>query len=102
MDESVVRDTRDVDIILNEFAGQKVREEYLLPVPEIDEYELIEEARTLPLDRLVTRKLTSFRDKDRVHIRDMISVGLIDPSWLGRFAPELRRRLEDLLNDPDG
>src|SRR5690606_21898375 len=46
------------------FAGKKVREEYLEPVPQIDEYELIEDARTLPLDRLVKMKLTSFRDKD--------------------------------------
>jgi hypothetical protein len=143
VDESVVRNTRDVDIVLNEadleraktaleaegfiyrrsagvsifldgpeakardavhvvFAGKKVREEYPLPVPEIDEYEMIADARTLPLERLVTMKLTSFRDKDRVHIRDMISVGLIDQSWLSRLVPELRLRLENLLNDPDG
>ncbi len=143
VDESVVRNTRDVDIILNEsdleaaivaleaegfiyrraagitmfldgphakardavqviFAGKKVREEYPEPVPEIDQYELMEEARTLPFERLVTMKLTSFRDKDRVHIRDMISIGLIDESWPERFRPELRVRLEELLNDPDG
>lgn len=143
VDESVVRNTRDVDIILNEsdleaaiaalesegfiyrrslgitmfldgpnakardavhvlFAGQKVREEYSEPVPEIDEYELIEDARTLPLEQLVKMKLTSFRDKDRVHIRDMISIGLIDESWLDRMPHQLRIRLDELLNDPDG
>lgn len=143
VDESVVRNTRDVDIILNEsdleraipaleaegfiyrrsagvtmfldgpqakardavhvvFAGKKVRPEYPEPVPEIDQYELIEDARTLPFERLVTMKLTSFRDKDRVHIRDMISINLIDESWLDRLTPELRGRLEELLNDPDG
>ena len=47
-------------------------------------------------------KLTSFRRKDQVHILDMISIGLIDESWLERFSPELRLRLEELLNDPDG
>ena len=26
-------------------------------------------------------KLTSFRDKDRTHLRDLISVGLVDESW---------------------
>lgn len=143
VDESVVRNTRDVDIILNEsdleaaiaalesegfiyrrslgitmfldgpnakardavhvlFAGQKVREEYSEPVPEIDQYELIEDARTLPLEQLVKMKLTSFRDKDRVHIRDMISIGLIDESWLDRMPHQLRIRLDELLNDPDG
>jgi hypothetical protein len=47
-------------------------------------------------------KLTSYRDKDRVHIRDMISIGLIDESWLDRLSPVLRGRLDELLNDPDG
>lgn len=84
------------------FAGKKVREEYPEPVPEIDEYELIQDARTLPFERLVRMKLTSFRDKDRVHIRDMISIGLLDSTWLERLSPELRLRLEELLNDPDG
>lgn len=143
VDESVVRNTRDVDIILNEsdldrataaleqvgfiyrraasvsmfldgpnakerdavhvvFAGKKVREEYPEPVPMIDDYELIEEAKTLPLEALVRMKLTSFRDKDRVHIRDMISVQLIDDSWPARLSPELRVRLQELLDDPDG
>ena len=143
VDESVVRNTRDVDIILNEsdleaaivalkgegfiyrqavgvtmfldgpdakawdavhvvFAGQKVREEYPEPVPEIDEYELIEDARTLPLEPLVRMKLTSYRRKDQVHLQDMISAGLIDESWLDRLPSELGRRLEELLNDPDG
>lgn len=143
VDESVVRNTQDVDIILNEpdldraievlgkvgfifrraagismfldgpdakardavhvlFSGKKVREEYPAPVPEIDQYEMMADARTLPLDRLIGMKLTSFRDKDRVHIRDMISIGLIDSSWLDRFAPELQRRLKELLDDPNG
>jgi len=143
VDESVVRNTRDVDIILNEsdldraivaleevgfiypraagvsmfldgpaakardavhvvFAGKKVREEYPEPVPNIDDYELIEDAKTLPFEALVKMKLTSFRRKDQVHILDMISVGLIDKSWLARLSPELRRRLQELLDDPDG
>jgi hypothetical protein len=84
------------------FSGKKVREEYPAPVPEIDQYEMMADARTLPLDRLVGMKLTSFRDKDRVHIRDMISIGLIDSSWLDRFSPELKRRLKELLDDPNG
>ena len=143
VDESVVRNTRDVDIILNEpdleaakvalaaegfiyrraasvtmfldgpdakardavhvlFAGKKVREEYSEPVPQIDEYELIEDARTLPLEGLVRMKLTSYRRKDQVHVLDMISIGIIDESWLERLPSALRPRLEELLNDPDG
>jgi hypothetical protein len=143
VDESVVRNTQDVDIILNEsdldraitaleaegfiyrrsagvtmfldgpdakardavhvvFAGKKVRDEYPAPVPEIDQYEFMEDARTLPLEQLVVMKLTSYRRKDQVHLLDMISIGLLDESWLERLSSELRLRLEELLNDPDG
>ena len=84
------------------FARKKVREDFPETVPAIDEFELIEEARTLPLERLVEMKLNSFRDKDRVHLRDMISVGLIDETWLPRLSPLLCSRLQELLNDPDG
>jgi hypothetical protein len=143
VDESAVRNTRDVDLIINRsdlpraiealeaagfiyrhaggidmfldgadakardavhivFAGEKVREEYLLPVPAIEEFELIKSARTLPFEALVRMKLTSFRDKDRVHVRDMILVGLVDETWLDRIPGELRERLQFLLDTPNG
>ncbi|MEZ6087673.1 MAG: hypothetical protein R3C05_06540 [Pirellulaceae bacterium] len=47
-------------------------------------------------------KLTSFRDKDRVHVDDMISVDIIDESWPSRYDEPLRGRLQQLLDDPDG
>jgi hypothetical protein len=47
-------------------------------------------------------KLTSFRDKDRTHLRDLIDVGLIDASWLSRYPKELATRLKELLDNPDG
>ncbi len=47
-------------------------------------------------------KLTSFRDKDRVHLRDLIEVGLIDANWLPRLPVELRDRLQNLLEYPEG
>ena len=47
-------------------------------------------------------KLTSYRRKDQVHLLDLISVGLIDGSWLNRLPRDLQVRLEELLNDPDG
>ena len=58
--------------------------------------------RLVSLDALVRMKLTSFRDKDRVHIRDLIGVGLVDESWLERVAPSLRDRLQAMLDDPEG
>ena len=143
IDESAVRNTRDVDIILNRadlesaitalkasgfiyrrsagvtmfldgpdakardavhviFAGEKVRDEYCEPVPSIENCERLKDLRTLPLEALVRMKLTSFRDKDRVHLRDMLDVGLIDGTWPDRFPPKLGARLQDLVDDPDG
>ncbi len=32
----------------------------------------------------------------------MISIGLIDATWLNRFSPELKVRLQELLEDRDG
>jgi hypothetical protein len=58
--------------------------------------------RVLSLEALVRMKLTSFRDKDRVHLRDLLDVGLVDASWLQRFPRELAERLQQLLSDPNG
>jgi len=58
--------------------------------------------RVVALESLVRMKLVSFRDKDRVHLRDLIDVGLVDESWTERFPPELASRLRQLLESPDG
>jgi hypothetical protein len=71
-------------------------------VPNIGEFALMEQARTLPLEALVRMKLTSNRRKDQVHVLDMISIGLIDDTWLPRYSPELAARLQTLLDDPEG
>ena len=85
------------------FAGEKVREEYPEPVPDITDFELMEDAKTLPFEALVRMKLTSFRpQKYQVHIQDMISVRLVDESWLERLSPKLGSRLKELLDDPEG
>jgi len=83
------------------FAGEKVRQEYHTSAPRLiinkqhDAFKLIE------LEPLITMKLTSFRLKDRVHLLDMIDVGLLDSSWCERLQPELTERLQELLDNPD-
>lgn len=57
---------------------------------------------TLPLETLVRMKLNAFRRKDQVHLADMISLGMIDASWLARLPEKLRPRLKSLLDDPNG
>jgi hypothetical protein len=84
------------------FAGEKVRPDDAVPAPDVSESEDIEHHRTLRLDALVRMKLTSFRDKDRMHLRDMIDVELVDDSWCGRLPPELAARLKELLQHPEG
>ena len=84
------------------FASEKVREEYLLPAADVDESELVGPFRVLALEALVRMKLTSYRRKDQVHLLDMLSVGLINESWCGRFVSELGTRLQELIDDPDG
>jgi hypothetical protein len=84
------------------FAGEKVRAHYAAPAPNLASTEYHEAYKLLALEPLVQMKLTSFRDKDRTHLRDMIEVGLIEHSWLKSLQPELAARLKELLDNPDG
>lgn len=84
------------------FANEKVREEYVQPTPSVTESERTPQFRVLTLEALVRMKLTSNRDKDRTHVRDMIGVGLIDSTWPERFHPVLAERLRDILATPEG
>ena len=84
------------------FAGEKVRQQYTAPAPDLTETGQHEAYKLLGLEPLVRMKLTSFRRKDQVHLQDLIEVGLVDSSWLARLQPDLAVRLQELLDDPDG
>ncbi len=84
------------------YAGEKVRRDYDHNLPEIDESERAVEFQVANLEALMRMKLTSYRLKDRVHILDLIGVGLIDATWPARFPPPLGDRLQQLLDDPNG
>lgn len=143
VDETAVRNTRDVDILIRAedlpaleaamlsagfhhretagmqmfvesptgsardavhvvICGEWVRPGEHAPNPDIEPAVQAGGFRTVTLDALVRMKLNSFRDKDRVHLRDMISLGMVDASWLGRLPDPFRDRLAALLADPDG
>lgn len=143
VDESAVRNTQDVDLLLRRsdldaarqaleasgfvyrhiagmeifldgpnakprdavhviIAGEKVRAEHLFSAPDVDQSEPTEALRLIHLDALVRMKLTSFRDKDRMHLRDLLDVGLIDASWRDKLPPALAERLSTLIDNPDG
>jgi len=83
------------------FAGEKVRPDYPEAAPDVTASEPAAGFRVVTLDALVRMKLTSFRDRDRVHVRDLLSVGLVDDTWLPRLSPLLATRLKTLLDNPE-
>ena len=48
---------------------------------------------------LIRMKLVANRDHDRVHLRDMIDVGLIERAMLAGLPAELAVRLDALLTE---
>jgi hypothetical protein len=84
------------------FAGEKVREDYSQPAPDITTIDDPAGFRVLMFDSLVQMKLLSNRDKDKTHIRDLIGVGLIDQTWLAKLPPILAERLKSILDTPEG
>lgn len=80
------------------WAGEKVRPEYECAAPTVDKrQEITPGIEVVAIDELVQMKLQSNRDQDRVHLRDMIDVGLIDRKMLGRLPASLAASLEPLL-----
>jgi hypothetical protein len=82
------------------FIREKVRREYLEPVPEFTKPTVTKEGILLaPVSDLVRMKLTSFRLRDKVHLLDMDSVGLITPEIEHSLPDALRSRLEQVRKE---
>jgi hypothetical protein len=81
------------------WAGEKVRPEYELPSPAIEQRQTLSGIHTISLSGLVLMKLMANRDQDRVHLRDMIDAGLVDRDVLGQLPPSLAERFEVLLSE---
>lgn len=80
------------------WAGEKVRPEYETIAATIDQRELLAHGLwVVALPELVRMKLQANRDQDRVHLRDMIDVGLIGREILETLPPTLAARLLPLL-----
>lgn len=86
------------------FENEKVRKEYAHPVPPILENPPRSEQdyAIVPLESLVRMKLTSFRLKDRVHLLDLMGIGLITPEIENTLPPDLLARLRELQQNPEG
>ena len=142
-DEGAVRNTKDVDVLLNRsdlpraekamsaagfemaevdgvtmfldradptpsrgvhvfFAGERIKPHDAVIAPQIKVGIVRSGVPALELRELLILKLIAFRDIDRVHIRDMIRVGLIDDAVAEQIPTELRPLLEEIRTDPDG
>jgi hypothetical protein len=79
------------------WAAEKIRPSYTVPSPDVTESERDPEGfLVLSLPALVRMKLTSFGDIDRVHVADMVGVGLITAAIRDALPPELLARLEQV------
>jgi hypothetical protein len=84
------------------WAGEKAVPDAIEATPQLGITEPGDGFELIPLEDLVRMKLTSFRDKDRMHLRDLLSVGLLDETWPARFPGVLAERLQMILDDPEG
>ena len=85
------------------WAGEKVRPEHEVPAPTVDQSPApVADVPVVSLAGLVQMKLVANRDQDRVHLRDMIDVGLIGRDMLKTLKDlpaTLAERLDSLLTE---
>lgn len=143
-DDGAVRNTKDVDILLNRdelalaadamsaagfemtevngvtvfleredpmpsrgvhvvFANEKIKPSDPYPAPPVKAgMRSPEGVDAIDLRELLVLKLLAFRDIDRVHIRDMLHVGVLTPQVIDQVPADLRPRLDEILANPEG
>jgi hypothetical protein len=75
------------------FAGEKVRQEYPHATPELGTAQIVQGIRLMRIEDLIRMKLTSFRLKDRLHLKDLDEAGLVMPEMAGGLPQILGERL---------
>ena len=79
------------------WAGQKVRPSYAHPAPSLsDAVRDAEGFWVLNLPALLRMKLTSMRDVDKVHVADLLRVGMVDQGARDALPADLREQLEKI------
>ena len=84
------------------FAGEMQHSGDFCPVPDVDQSERSKHFQVLSLEPLVRMGLAAYRREDRMLLRDMLDVGLMDESWLATLPIVLAARLKELIDTPDG
>jgi hypothetical protein len=78
------------------FAGEKVRADYAEPAPQFGPSRTVRGIRLIGLTDLIRMKLTSFRLKAQVHLKDLDEAGLITPDVESALTTLLRERLAEV------
>ena len=81
------------------FSGERVRSNQVVPNPPLrPEHVSVHgvEVAVIPVFDLVQMKLSNNRDIDRVHVRDLDSVGLVTAEVQRALPPALQVRLEEI------
>ena len=85
------------------FAGERVFPHNAHPAPQPTQTSPSPDGFiTINLLELLIMKLQAFRDIDRVHVRDLMAVGLVDDALIEGLPHDLRGRFEQLRAAPDG
>lgn len=94
-------DAKPRDAVRVVFANERARPDNEFPAADMTESKAVEGFRLTSLEALARMKLTAFRDKDRVHLRDLVEVGLLDDALIANLPPLLRERLNGLLSEEE-
>ncbi len=78
------------------FSGEKVLETYSEAVPTFGGVKVLQGIRLVPVADLVRMKLTSFRLKDQVHLKDLDEAGVISDAVVASLPADLRGRLREV------
>jgi hypothetical protein len=85
------------------FAGERVRPTDLEPVPGLSDAGVDDQGILVTsVGSIVRMKLISFRQRDKTHIIDMDSVGLITPEIEAGLPDALRERLQQVRSEEHG
>jgi Uncharacterised nucleotidyltransferase len=95
-------DAKARDAVHIVWAGEKITKDSPEPAPDPAGAEESGGFALVSLESLVRMKLSAFRDKDRMHLRDLLDVGLVDKEWISSLPPSLADRFRQILDNPFG
>ncbi len=78
------------------FTGEKVMDQYPEATPDMWPTRILHGIRLVPAEALIHMKLSSFRLKDQMHLKDLDEAGVITADIVGRLGPVHRDRLDQV------